>query len=296
MRARANTPVMAMNEADFIAALRNLPLHPGARNLDDDCALITIGGETLVINHEMMAENTHFLPDADMADVAWKLVASNLSDLAAKGAEPVGVLLGHSLGRDDARFVMGLREALIAFGVTLLGGDTVAATGASTFAMTAIGRATHHPVPARRGAMVGDHIYVTGIIGCAMLGFEGADEHRDAFNRPLPRMAEGVALAPHVTAMMDVSDGLLLDCWRMASLGRVTFVIDPEAVPVAAPARRDECMRWGDDYELLFTAPPAAGLPVAASRIGDVASASMAPLILGGIALPSPDNLGYQHG
>ncbi len=287
---------MAMNESEFIAALRKLPLHPGARELEDDCALITIGGETLVINHEMMAEDTHFLPDADLADVAWKLVASNLSDLAAKGAEPVGVLLGHSLGRDDARFLKGLKEALLAYGVTLLGGDTVAATGASTFAMTAIGRATHHPVPARRGAAVGDGVFVTGILGRAMLGFEGVAEHRDAFNRPTPRIAEGLALAPHVSAMMDVSDGLLLDCWRMASLNRVTFKLDAAAVPVASDARADECMRWGDDYELLFTAAPGTALPVAASRIGDVVAAGIAPLVLGTAFLVSSENLGYQHG
>lgn len=296
MRDPSNAAFMAMNEPEFIAALRSLPLHSGARNLDDDCALITIGGETLVINHEMMAEGTHFLPDADMADVAWKLVASNLSDLAAKGAEPIGVLLGHSLGRDDARFVKGLREALVAFGVTLMGGDTVAATGASTFAMTAIGRATHHPVPARRGARVGDAIYITGTVGCAMLGFEGQPEHRDAFNRPQPRIAEGLALAPLVSAMMDISDGLLLDCWRMANVSRVTFVLDANAIPVADPARRDECLRWGDDYELLFTAPAGAALPVAAIRIGHVQPFGIAPLVLGVTPLISPNTLGYQHG
>jgi thiamine-monophosphate kinase len=287
---------MALNEPEFIAALRSLPLHPGARNLDDDCALITIGGETLVINHEMMAEDTHFLPDADMADVAWKLVASNLSDLAAKGAEPIGVLLGHSLGRDDARFIKGLREALIAFGVTLLGGDTVAATGASTFSMTAIGRATHHPVPARRGSRVGDVVYLTGTVGRAMLGFEGVAEHRDAFNRPEPRMAEGLALAPCVSAIMDVSDGLLLDCWRMANLNRVTFAIDPVVVPVADSTRAEECMRWGDDYELLFTASHTTALPVPAHRIGTVIPSGIAPLMLGGTFMVSPHNLGYQHG
>ncbi|MDT8279305.1 MAG: thiamine-phosphate kinase [Erythrobacter sp.] len=287
---------MAMNEPEFIAALRSLPLHPGARNLEDDCALITIGNETLVINHEMMAEGTHFRPDADMADVAWKLVATNISDLAAKGAEPVGVLLGHSLGRDDVRFLQGLKEALQAFNVPLLGGDTVAATGASTFAMTAIGRATHHPVPARRGAKLGDAVYVTGTIGLAMLGFEGEPYHRAAFDRPEPRLAEGLALAPLVSAMMDVSDGLLLDCWRMAKLNNKTFAIDPDAVPVADCARRDECMRWGDDYELLFTAAPDAAIPIAASRIGNVVAAGFAPLVLGKNAFPTADNLGYWHG
>jgi thiamine-monophosphate kinase len=287
---------MAMNEPEFIAALRLLPLHPGARDLEDDCALIELGGATLVINHEMMAEDTHFLPDADMADVAWKLVASNVSDLAAKGAKPVGVLLGHALGRDDARFLKGLKDALIAYDVPLLGGDTVAATGASTFSMTMIGHATHHPVPARRGAMVGDGIYVTGTIGRAMLGFEGDPAHRAAFNRPQARLAEGLTLAPLVTAMMDISDGLLLDCWRMAQLNKLTFVLDPEAIPVADPARRDECIRWGDDYELLFTAAPSVAVPVAAHRIGTVAPSGLAPLMLGHEPLRSPASLGYQHG
>ena len=296
MRAQGNTAFMAMNEPEFIAALRRLPLHPGARNLDDDCALITIGGETLVINHEMMAEDTHFRPDADMADVAWKLVTTNLSDLASKGAEPVGVLLGHALGRDDARFLKGLREALEAYDVPLLGGDTVAATGASTYAMTAIGRATHHPVPARAGAKAGDAIYVTGTIGCALLGFEGVAKHRAAFDRPLPRLAEGRALAPLVSAMMDISDGLLLDCWRMASLNRVTFALDPDAIPVADRGRRDDCVRWGDDYELLFTAAPDTVLPVAASRIGTVRESGSAPLLYGATPLTSPANLGYRHG
>jgi len=129
-----------------------------------------------------------------------------------------------------------------------------------------------------------------------MLGFEGVSEHRDAFNRPVPRMAEGIALAPHVSAMMDVSDGLLLDCWRMASAGGVTFSIDPGAVPVADPARRDECLRWGDDYELLFTAAPGSALPVPAHRIGEVVPGGIAPLLLGGAPLVSPGSLGYQHG
>lgn len=287
---------MAMNEAEFIAALRALPLHPGARDLEDDCALIDIGGETLVINHEMMAEDTHFLPDADMADVAWKLAAANLSDLAAKGAAPVGVLLGHSLGRDDARFIKGLRDVCLAYDVKILGGDTVAATGASTFAMTAIGRATHRPVPSRLGARPGDQVFITGPVGRAMLGFEGTTGYRLAFNRPEPRLAEGMALAPVVSAMMDISDGLLLDCWRMASVSRVTFRLIPEAIPVADASRFAECVRWGDDYELLFTAPATARIPVHAHRIGEVGAAGVAPLVLGDRPLPNPRNLGYQHG
>ncbi len=285
-----------MNEPDFIAALRALPLHAGARGLMDDCAVITIGAETLVFTHDMMAEGTHFREGADMADVAWKLVATNLSDLAAKGAEPVGVLLGHMLGRDDARFISGLHEALEAFGTSLLGGDTIAGRGMRSLGLTAIGRATHTPVPARSGAQAGDAIWITGPVGRAMLGFEGDPAHLAAFNRPIPRLAEGRALAPQVTAMMDISDGLLLDAFRMAEASGVTLALDSEAIPVADPEYRDACMRWGDDYELLFTAPPAAALPVPAHRIGTVTARAEAPLLLGDTALTDPARLGYRHG
>lgn len=285
-----------MNEPAFIAALRSLPLHPGARGLMDDCAVITLGSETLVITHDMMAEGTHFRPDADMADVAWKLVATNLSDLAAKGAEPLGVLLGHMLGRDDARFLEGLKAALEAFDTPLLGGDTIAAAGPRALGLTAIGRATCTPVPARSGAQAGDGVWLTGPVGRAMLGFEGARDHLAAFNRPAPRLAEGRALAPLVSAMMDVSDGLLLDAFRLAEASGVTLALDPAAIPVADPARLAECLRWGDDYELLFTAPPAAALPVAAHRIGTVAARGPAPLTLGDTLFSDPATLGYRHG
>ena len=112
-------------EASFIAALRTLATHPAARGLADDCAVLDIGGESRVLTHDMMVEGVHWLPGQDPADIAWKLVAVNLSDLASKGAEPIGVLLGYSFGGDDLRFIDGLREALEAFSTPLLGGDTV---------------------------------------------------------------------------------------------------------------------------------------------------------------------------
>ncbi|MCX9148230.1 thiamine-phosphate kinase [Erythrobacter sp. WG] len=285
-----------MNEPDFIAALRALPLHPAARGLLDDCAVLPVGGETLLVTHDMLAEGTHFRADADMADVAWKLVATNLSDLAAKGAEPVGVLLGHMLGRDDARFLKGLGEALETLGVPLLGGDTVKGTGERALGLTAIGRATHAPVPSRSGARAGDGVWLTGPVGRAMLGFEGDREHRAAFDRPVPRLAEGRALAPLASAMMDVSDGLLLDAFRMAEASGVTIALDLRDIPVADRARAEECIRWGDDYELLFTAPPEARLPVPAHRIGTVTARAAAPLLLDGKAFAEPAGLGYRHG
>jgi len=285
-----------MNELEFLAALRDLPLHPGARGLEDDCAVFEFGSETLILTHDLMAEGIHYEPEANMADVAWKLVAVNLSDLASKAAEPIGAMLGVSLGRDDTGFLSGLRDALSVYNCPLLGGDTIAGTGASTFGITALGRATCHPVPSRKGSKVGDGIYVTGIIGRALLGFEGQAQHFDAFHRPQPRVSEGRALGPLVSAMMDVSDGLLLDAWRMARASGVTYRLNPELIPVADSARLDECVRWGDDYELLFTADPDSEIPVPATQIGKVEHVGEAPLFLGGTPLTKPGSLGYRHG
>ncbi|MEP0392170.1 MAG: thiamine-phosphate kinase [Erythrobacter sp.] len=275
--------------------MRGLPLHAGARRLDDDCAVLEFGSETLILNHDTMAEGTHFRADADMADVAWKLVASNLSDLAAKGAEPIGVLLGHCLGDGDEQFLNGLSEALHTFNTRLLGGDTVKAPGANVVGLTAIGRATHTPVPSRCGAQIGDEVYVTGTLGGAMLGFEGASEHLGAFHRPNARLAEGRALAPVVTAMMDVSDGLLLDAFRLAEASGVSIALEGEAVPVASTERRADALRWGDDYELLFTMPVGKNPPVDAAKIGEVLSKGFAPLTLDGHPLVNAQGLGFEH-
>jgi len=275
--------------------LRKLPLHPGARGLDDDCAILEIGNETLILTHDMMAEGTHFQEGGDLADAAWKLVAVNLSDLASKGAEPIGVLLGHSLGSGDERFLEGLHEALSTHDVPLLGGDTIKATGKRTFGLTAIGRASHTPVPSRCGAQIGDQLYVTGLLGCAMLGFEGDPEHLAAYNHPTPRLSEGQALAPHVSAMMDISDGLMLDAFRMASASEVSIAIDSALVPVTSNERRNECMRWGDDYELLFTLPLESEPPVDCMRIGTVEPHGFAPLIFDRNPIVNPEGLGYQH-
>lgn len=288
-------------ESDFIAALRALPLHPGAQGLEDDAAVLELGSETLIITHDMMAEGVHWLASQDMTDIAWKLVAVNLSDLAAKGAEPVGVLLGHMLGSDDDRFLSGLNDVLNAYDVPLLGGDTISGDGARTLGLTAIGRATHTPVPSRQGAGEGDTIYVSGPLGAAMLGFEavrdGTGNESSAFLRPSPLLEEGQALAPHASAMMDISDGLLLDATRMAETSRATFAIDSASVPIATPEeRRADALRWGDDYQLLFTAPANAHLPVDAHAIGVVLGASQTPLLVDGLPPAKDDRTGYQHG
>ena len=259
--------------------------------------MLELGVETLILTHDAMAEGVHFLPGQDPADVAWKLVAANLSDLAAKGAEPLGVLLGYQLGSDDAGFAAGLREVLAHYNVPLLGGDTISATGPQVLGLTALGRATHRPVPSRSGAQVGDALWLTGPLGAAMLGFEALQAgHGDslAYRRPAALLAQGRQLAPLVSAMMDVSDGLLLDAQRMAAASRVTFAISAAAVPIAVPeARRNEALRWGDDYQLLFTLPPGIIPPVAAFRIGMAGQQGAVPLLLDDS--PPSGALGYQH-
>ena len=288
------------SELALIAALRGIATHPAARGLDDDGAVLDFGGEALVLTHDMMVSGTHFLPEQDPADVAWKLVATNMSDLAAKGAAPVGVLLGYMLAADDTRFLTGLAEALAHYGAHLLGGDTVSGSGAQALGLTALGRATHRPVPSRSGARPGDGLWITGPIGAAMIGLEALRSGSGdslAYRRPRALLAEGQALAPLVSAMMDVSDGVLLDACRLARASRVTIAIDRLAVPLACPAaRRDEALRWGDDYQLLFTLPPGTALPVPAHRIGTVLEQAAAPLLLDGEPLREDSGLGYQHG
>jgi len=286
-------------ELAFIAALRGLATHPAARNLDDDCAVLEIGGEALVLTHDVMAAGVHFLPEADPADVAWKLVATNMSDLAAKGAEPIGVLLGYQLSKDDTRFLTGLGDALTHYGAALLGGDTVGGNGPQTVGLTAIGRATTRPVPSRAGARPGDRVWLTGAVGGAMIGLEalraGAGDST-AYRRPQARLAEGISLARRVTAMMDVSDGLLLDAWRLARASGVSLALNTAAVPLACPeSRRDEALRWGDDYELLFTLPAATDPGVGATCIGEVQAGPAGTLRLDGRLVESGENLGFEH-
>jgi thiamine-monophosphate kinase len=284
-----------VTEPEFVDLLRALPLAQGAGGLADDAATLHIGGETLVLTHDSIAEGVHYRAGTDPADIAWKLVAVNLSDLAAKGAVPIGVLIGATLIDGGERFVAGLREVLEAYSVPLFGGDTIALPkGApAVFGCTAIGRASHWPVPVRSGARPGDGLWLCGELGAAMLGYEGSAGHLHAYLRPRPLLAEGIALAPHVHAMMDVSDGLLLDAARMAAASGCTIDIAAEAVPVSG-SDRDRAMRWGDDYALLLAAPDGFEPPVPASRIGRVLPQGAEPLLVDGAAPTGP--LGYQHG
>jgi thiamine-monophosphate kinase len=311
------------SESAFIDLLRPLASHPGARGLVDDAAVVEVGGTTLVLTCDMIVEGVHYRADDPPGDVAWKLVAVNLSDLAGKGARPLGVLLGYALGDDDwdAAFAAGLATALGAFGLPLLGGDTVAMPrgAARALALTAIGTAVG-PAPSRAGARPGDQLWVSGTVGDAGAGLALLAAGRDTpaglierYRNPRPRLEAGQRLAPLVNAMMDVSDGLLIDASRLAAASGVRAAIELDQLPLSAEllghagddrAARLAAAASGDDYELLFAAPAdAAGailaladeLGVPLTRIGATAAGAGLALSDRGAAVPVPERLGYEH-
>lgn len=300
-------------ESAFIASLRALAGDPAARGLLDDAAVVPPPVGPLVLTHDMIVEGVHYLPDDPPEDVAWKLVAVNLSDLAAKGARPLGVLLGYPLGEAewDRRFVGGLGAVLAHFEVPLLGGDTVSSgRGARMLGLTALGEAPATGAPSRTGARLDDILYVTGRIGAAGLGLaialgqaEGPAETLAAYRRPIPRLAEGRRLAPAAHAMMDVSDGLLIDAARMAEASGLGLAIDLDAVPLAhaCPATRAgqlAAVTAGDDYELLVAAPEGLTLPgdTPLTAIGRFRTEPGLTLVDAAGPVPLPARLGYEHG
>jgi thiamine-monophosphate kinase len=313
------------NEGLFLSALRRLAGHPAARGFADDAAVLELGGARLVLTHDMLVEGVHFLPADPAGDVARKLLAVNLSDLAAKGARPAGVLMGYSLRGDpawDSAFLAGLEQALAAFEVPLLGGDTVSVPEGAprVLGLTALGLADG-PVPSRSGAQPGDQLWVTGTIGDAGAGLrillgemDGAADLVERYRLPTPRVQAGQRLAPLVTAMMDVSDGLLIDAARMAEASGLAAAIELADVPLSPAfvaacgdnrAARLAAATAGDDYELLFAAAPgyaatllALGqeLGLAFTRIGGFAEGTGLCLTESGKPLPLPSRLGWEHG
>jgi thiamine-monophosphate kinase len=301
-------------ESRFLTLLRALATDPAARGLTDDAAVLAIGDTRLILTSDTLVEGVHYLPADPPADIGWKLAAVNLSDLAAKGARPVGCLMNYALSGDegwDAAFLDGLGQALSRHAMPLLGGDTVAMpTGAPrSYSLTAIGQASG-PVPARSGAQVGDRLYLTGPVGDAGVGLallkttpSASGPLVDAYRRPRPRLAEGALLAPHVSAMMDVSDGLLIDAARMARASGLAVTIDHiplspalEAVRGGSSATMIAAAQAGDDYELLFALSPGIKPLINAIPIGRFTPGEGLTLMIDGAIMPLPDRLGYEHG
>lgn len=304
-----------MREAEVIARLRRIATDPAARGLLDDAALL----DGLVITHDTIAEGVHFLPFDPPASVGWKLVAVNLSDLAGKGATPAGALLSLTLSADpewDDAFLTGIEHACESYALPLIGGDTIALPEGSrrVLGMTVVGRAGER-VPARDGGQAGDALWLVGTVGDAAAGLSllRADKAAvgplvDVYRRPVPQLEAGRGLARHAHAMMDVSDGLLLDARRMAEASGCAALIDLDALPLSKEFRRLSgdslfAATGGDDYALLAALPsgldPATlSLPqgTTITRIGSLEGGEPAiRLVSGGRPVEVPEKLGYEH-
>lgn len=275
---------------------------PGAAGLTDDVAVLGVAaGEELVLKTDAIVGGVHFLANDPPDLVARKMLRVNLSDLAGKGARPLGYLMACAFPGDlDAGwldgFVAGLAADQREFAVPLLGGDTTSTTGPVTLAATVLGAVGKGRVPRRSGGSVGDAVLVSGTLGDGALGLDvqrkeipgidadGRAHLIDRYRLPRPRLGLGRALvdAGIVRAAMDISDGLVADLGHICRTSGVGARIEWRRVPLsppaaalvaAEPARRERILTGGDDYELLLT--------VAADRVAtalDIAVGQGVPL------------------
>ncbi len=283
-------------EFELIAdLLRPLATDPAARALTDDGAVLTAGADDLVLVKDAVVAGVHFLATDPPGTIAQKALRVNLSDLAAMGATPTHYLLALIRPRsaDDAyleALVAGLVQDQEAFGVSLLGGDTVATPGPLVLSITALGRVPAGTALTRSGARPGEDVWVSGTLGDAALGLQvlrGAwQPSEDAaaalvrrYRVPEPRLALGSALRGIATACQDVSDGLVQDLGHIAQQSGVSVTLEAAALPLSgaavdAPGALEAALTGGDDYELVFTAPKDAR-----GRVEEVARRTAVPVV-----------------
>jgi thiamine-monophosphate kinase len=276
-----------LGEFDFIRkVLRPLTLGASeALRLEDDAAVISACGHDLIVTADAMVEGVHFLASDPPDLVARKLLRVNLSDLAAKGAEPYAYLLVTAWpydypGKARRLFVEGLEADQARFGLKLFGGDTVSTPGPLTLSVTMIGRAPKGLAVLRSGAMSGDRLLVSGSLGDGYLGLKALRgeltdlpaEHLhylgDRYRLPQPRLELITALRNNANAAADVSDGFVADAGHIATASGRGVRIDLERLPLSQAARRwtdrqgsrDDALvalaTGGDDYEIVCAASP----------------------------------------
>jgi len=258
--------------------------HPGALGLSDDAAFIKPpAGCDLVLKTDAIIGGVHFFADDAAGDVARKALRVNLSDLAAKGAKPLGFLLSLALPKeigDDwlAGFADGLRADAVLYGCPLFGGDTDRTPGPVTISIAMFGSVPEGGMVRRAGAKPGDRVFVSGTIGDAALGVvlrkgapwklsEAQRQHlASRYLLPQPRNALAEAVRTHASAAMDVSDGLAGDFAKLCRASQVAAEIEVARVPLsdaakaaiaADPAMLETALTGGDDYEIVCTVPAA---------------------------------------
>ncbi len=273
---------------------------PTAFGLKDDAALIEIEeGNDLVVSTDPVIAGEHFFAGDPAADIAWKALAVNISDLVAKGAEPVAYTMALAFPEAPkhawmAEFAGGLALAQDAFGTTLVGGDTDRTSGPLSISITAFGVVPREAFVPRGGARAGDHVFVTGTLGDAALGlrlhwdgaaFDGLPPDLRAhlvarYLRPCPRQALVPVLRTYATAALDVSDGFAKDLARIAAGANAGLDIAFDMLPLSAAARavktgsplavEKAVLTGGDDYEIIFavTAGDVAAMRAAAEAAG----------------------------
>ena len=255
---------------------------PGALGLTDDVALIDVRpGYQLVTTTDTVIAGVHFRGDDPPGLVARKALRVNLSDLAAKGARPIGFLHAISLNPsiDDAyleRYAAGLRADVKEFALPLLGGDTTSGPGPLTITITAFGEVKKGAALLRRGAQPGDILCVSGTIGDSAVGLAClnavgalpaalAKQAIGRYHLSQPRLSAGRALLGLATACLDISDGLVADVGHLCKASGVTATIERDKIPLSKGMRAalkkdtrcwDYVLGGGDDYELAFTVPP----------------------------------------
>ncbi|WP_284447873.1 thiamine-phosphate kinase [Pseudoxanthomonas mexicana] len=273
---------MGAGEFDLIARIRARVATRAdvVLGIGDDAALLAPPpGRQLVVTADTLNDGVHFPRGTSPADVGWKALAVNLSDLASMGAEPAWCTLSLSLPQSDPAWIEGFLDGFLDLaeqhGIALVGGDTT--RGPLSIAVTAMGLVEPGRALRRDGARVGDEVWVTGTLGdaaggLALLDREAVPALRARLDRPTPRVAAGRALAGIATACVDVSDGLLADLGHVCARSHVAARIDVDALPTSAALLEaiGEADRialqagGGDDYELCFTAPADAGADIGA--------------------------------
>ncbi|HZL40170.1 MAG TPA: thiamine-phosphate kinase [Pseudolabrys sp.] len=261
-----------------------IAIHPGALGLSDDAAFIKPPtGCDLVLTADAIVGGVHFFTDDAAPSVAGKALRVNLSDLAAKGARPLGFLLSLALPKDTGDdwltgFAEGLRSDAVLFGCPLFGGDTVRISGPIAISIAMFGSVPEGSMVRRAGAKPGDRVFVSGSIGDAALGLDlrkgvawklSEPQRQHLMSRyllPQPRNALAEAVRMHASSAMDVSDGLVGDFAKLCRASGVAADIEAEKVPrsnaakavlAAEPAMGETALTGGDDYEIICTVPAA---------------------------------------
>jgi thiamine-monophosphate kinase len=232
---------MRLSELGELGLLAELERRGLARSIGDDAAQL---GEGLIVTQDALVERVHFHLDwISWRDLGWRAAAVNLSDLAASGADPEGLLVTFAApAQTELHDILELYEGIAETGVSVVGGDLSRAEEV-ILAVTAFGRSAR--VPGRAGARPGDELVVTGPLGAA-----GAAFRRQSYVRPPIRLADGKTLASNAHALLDVSDGLVVDAGHIASRSGCRVAIELERVPLAEGAELND-LGFGEDYELL---------------------------------------------